>query len=50
LHGAQAGLDAVAAIPQRDRLESHYLLHAVVGELHWRLKDDRSAAESYRVR
>jgi RNA polymerase sigma-70 factor (ECF subfamily) len=48
VHGPQAGLDAVAEIPQRDRLESHYLLHAVVGELHWRLKDDRAAAESFR--
>ena len=33
-----AALDAIAAIPSRDRLESHYLLHAVLGELHWRLK------------
>jgi RNA polymerase sigma factor (sigma-70 family) len=48
LHGAQAGLDAIAAIPQRDRLASHYLLHAVTGELHWRLKDHRAAAESFR--
>ena len=48
LHGPQAGLDAVAEIPQRDRLESHYLLHAVVGELQWRLKNDRAAAESFR--
>lgn len=48
LHGPQAGLDAIGAIPQRDRLESHYLLHAVVGELHWRLRNDRAAAESYR--
>ena len=48
LHGPQAGLDAVATIPQRDRLESHYLLHAVVGELHWRLKNDHAAAESFR--
>jgi RNA polymerase sigma factor (sigma-70 family) len=48
LHGPQAGLDAVAEIPNRDRLESHYLLHAVVGELHWRLKNDRAAAESFR--
>jgi RNA polymerase sigma-70 factor (ECF subfamily) len=48
VHGAQAGLDAVAAIPRRDRLESHYLLHAVVGELHWRLHDHRAAAENFR--
>ncbi len=48
LHGPQAGLDAVAEISQRERLESHYLLHAVVGELHWRLKNHRAAAESFR--
>jgi RNA polymerase sigma factor (sigma-70 family) len=48
VHGPQAGLDAVAAIPQRELLESHYLLHAVSGELHWRLNDHRAAAESFR--
>lgn len=48
LHGPQAGLEAIAAIPQRDRLESHYLLHAVIGELQWRLKDHPAAAESFR--
>lgn len=48
LHGAQAGLEAIAAIPERERLESYYLLHAVVGELHLRLTNDRAAAESFR--
>jgi RNA polymerase sigma factor (sigma-70 family) len=48
LHGPQAGLDAIAQIPRRDRLEAHYLLHAVVGELQWRLKNDHAAAESFR--
>ncbi len=48
LQGPQAGLAAVAEIPQRDRLESHYLLHAVVGELQWRQKNHREAAESFR--
>lgn len=48
LHGPQAGLDVLAAIAQRDRLESHYLLHAVMGELQWRSKDHRGAAESFR--
>lgn len=47
-HGPQAALDAIATIPGRERLESHHLLHAVVGELHWRLRDDRAAAESFR--
>lgn len=48
VHGAQAGLEAVDAIPQRERLESHYLLHAVTGELQWRMKNHRAAAESFR--
>ena len=48
VHGPQAGLQAIEAIPQRGPLESHYLFHAVVGELHWRLKDHRAAAESFR--
>jgi RNA polymerase sigma factor (sigma-70 family) len=48
LRGPQAGLDAIAKIPERDRLESHYLLHAVAGELHWRLENHREAAESFR--
>jgi RNA polymerase sigma factor (sigma-70 family) len=48
VHGPQAGLEAVAAIPQRDRLESNYLLHAVTGELHWRMKNHAAAAESFR--
>ncbi|MFT3868663.1 MAG: sigma-70 family RNA polymerase sigma factor [Nibricoccus sp.] len=48
VHGPQAGLDAVAAIARRDRLEAHYLYHAVVGELHWQLGHHHEAAESYR--
>ncbi|MBC8011766.1 MAG: sigma-70 family RNA polymerase sigma factor [Burkholderiales bacterium] len=48
LHGAQAGLDAIAAMPGRERLDSHYLVHAVTGELRWRLRDHRAAAESFR--
>jgi RNA polymerase sigma-70 factor (ECF subfamily) len=47
-HGPQAGLDALAAMPDRAKLESHYLLHAVTGELHWQLNDTRAAAESFR--
>ncbi|HEX2100506.1 MAG TPA: sigma-70 family RNA polymerase sigma factor, partial [Candidatus Synoicihabitans sp.] len=48
VHGAQAGLDAVAAIPDRARLEAHYLLHAVVGELQLRLRNQSAAAVSFR--
>lgn len=48
VEGPQAGLDAISAMPRRDRLDSHYLMHAVVGELHWRLQNHRAAAESFR--
>ncbi len=48
LHGPKAGLEAITSIPQRDRLESHYLLHAVIGELNWRMENHRAAAESFR--
>ncbi len=48
LQGPRAGLDAIAAIPQRDRLENHYLLHAVEGELHRELADHAAAATSFR--
>lgn len=48
VHGAQAGLAAIDAILDRERLEKHYLLHAVVGELQWRLNDHRAASESFR--
>ncbi|MEO6568760.1 MAG: sigma factor, ECF subfamily protein, partial [Opitutaceae bacterium] len=47
LQGPQAGLDAIAAIP-RDRLESHYLLHAVEGELQWRKNNHEAAAACFR--
>ncbi len=48
LHGPRDGLAALAAIADRDRLDSHYLLHAVTGELQWRLKDEAAAAASFR--
>lgn len=48
VHGPEAGLRAIAAIPDADRLDSHHLLHAVTGELHWRLKNYPAAAESFR--
>lgn len=48
LHGAQAGLEAIAAMVQRDRVDSHYLVHAVIGELQWRLNQHRASAASYR--
>jgi RNA polymerase sigma-70 factor (ECF subfamily) len=48
VHGPQAGLDAIAAMPDREQIESHYLLHAVSGELHWRLRRHDAAAASFR--
>ncbi len=48
LHGPQAALDAIAAMPQRERLESHYLLHAIMGELNHRLSRHEAAVKSFR--
>lgn len=48
LRGPRAGLEAVAAMPDRARLDSHHLVHAVCGELRWRLGEHRAAAESFR--
>jgi len=47
-HGPRAGLQAIAEIPDRDRLEPNHLFHAVVGELNLRLNDNQAAAESFR--
>ena len=46
--GPEQGLRAIAAIEDRERLDNHYLLHAVIGELEWRQNDHRAAAESFR--
>lgn len=48
LRGARAGLEAIEAMPRREKLDTHYLVHAVAGELRWRLGDYRGAAESFR--
>lgn len=48
VQGAEAGLAALAALPQRDVIETHYLYHAVLGELHWRRRDFAAAAACYR--
>lgn len=48
VHGPRAALAAIADISERDRLERHYLLHAVEGELYLRLQEHRRAAESFR--
>lgn len=48
LDGPQAGLDAVATIRNRKKLESYHLLHAVLGEFEMRLNHPKSAAEHFR--
>jgi len=48
VHGPQAGLDAIAAMSEREQIESHHLLHAVTGELHWRLQQHDAAARCFR--
>ncbi|HLU39542.1 MAG TPA: sigma-70 family RNA polymerase sigma factor [Planctomycetota bacterium] len=48
VHGPDAALAELAAMPQRERLDSYYLLHAVAGELHWRRGDRAAAAASFR--
>ncbi|WP_324726040.1 RNA polymerase sigma factor [Actomonas aquatica] len=47
-HGPQAGLDAIDAIPDVDRLATQHLLHAVRGELHARLGQHAAATTSFR--
>jgi hypothetical protein len=42
------GPAAMAALPQRERLERHYLLHALEGELQGRPRNAVAAAESFR--
>ena len=48
IHGPQAGLDAVAAIDDLDKLESYYLLYAALGEFEERLSHRESAANHFK--
>jgi predicted RNA polymerase sigma factor len=47
LQGAQAGLDALACIADRKKIESYHLFHAAQGELHWRLGDERRPRSAF---
>lgn len=47
-HGARAGLEALAAITDADRIAAQHLVQAVAGELHWRLGDHAAAANHFR--
>ncbi len=48
VRGPGAGIEAVAAIPNLQSLESYYLLHAVLGDFESRLRNDRAAAAHFR--
>ncbi|HTV43311.1 MAG TPA: sigma-70 family RNA polymerase sigma factor [Candidatus Sulfotelmatobacter sp.] len=48
VHGPQAGIEAVRAIPDLPSLESYYLLHAVLGEFEFRLNHPQAAAGHFR--
>src|SRR5256886_8014436 len=48
IHGPGAGLDAVAAIQGREKLDSDYLLYAVLGEFEAQLNDPLAAAGYFR--
>jgi RNA polymerase sigma-70 factor (ECF subfamily) len=47
VRGPRAGIDAVAAIPKIESLESYYLLHAVLGEFESRLNHAENAAAHF---
>jgi RNA polymerase sigma-70 factor (ECF subfamily) len=48
IHGPQAGLDALAAIDGREKLESYYLLYAALGDFEERLNNFPAAANHFR--
>lgn len=48
IHGPQAGLDAAAAIQDLEKLDSYYLLYAVLGEFEAQLNDPLAAAGYFR--
>ena len=48
IHGPGAGLDAVAAIQDLEKLNSYYLLYAVLGEFEARLNHSQAAAGHFR--
>src|SRR5437764_295274 len=48
LHGPKAGLETVQRIQDRDKLDSYYLLYAVLGEFEVRSGNLQRAAEQFR--
>ena len=47
-HGPQAGLEAVRAIRDHEKLASYYLFYSVIGELEMRMNNREAAAEEFR--
>ena len=48
VHGPKTGLEAVRAIRDGKKLDSYYLLYAVIGELEMRLNNREAAAQEFR--
>jgi len=48
VYGPQAGLKAVRAIKDSEKLASYYLFYSVIGELEFRLNNRKAAAEQFR--
>ena len=48
LRGPRAGLDALAAVPDLEALNTYYLLHAVLGEFESQLNNAKAAASHFR--
>ena len=48
VHGTRAGLKAVRAIKDREKLASYYLFYSVIGELEMRLNNRETATEQFR--
>ena len=48
IKGPKAGVDAIAAIQNKEKLESYYLLYAVLGEFEAQLNDPLAAAGYFR--
>jgi RNA polymerase sigma-70 factor (ECF subfamily) len=47
VHGPQAGIDAVEAIPKRSQLFAYYLLYSVLGDFEYQLNNHKAAASYF---
>jgi RNA polymerase sigma-70 factor (ECF subfamily) len=48
VHGPRAGIEAVAAIKNRDQLKSYYLLYTILGEFEALLNNPKAAINYFR--